>query len=144
MTQSILNVLLLIFLFLAAVSDVRCREVSLILVGAAFLSGLLLRVVLEKCSFWEILFGCIPGCAMLLLSWLTKQAVGFGDSALLVSTGVFLGVLKTLFLLGLSFLAAGIFAAVLLIVKKKKRKEELPFLPFLMTGYVALLAVWQV
>ncbi|MBR3241363.1 MAG: prepilin peptidase [Parasporobacterium sp.] len=141
MSQIILKILLLIFLFLAAFSDVRCGEISLLLVGAEFITGVFFRLVLEKSNIFELLCGCIPGCVFLLFSWLTKQAVGYGDSAMLVSTGVFLGLTRTLLLLGLSFLAAGLFAAVKLIFYKMKRKEELPFLPFLLTGYLGLLAI---
>ena len=42
-------------------------------------------------------------------------------------------------LLVLSLLLAAVGAGILLAAKKMKRKESLPFLPFLLAGYVAVL-----
>lgn len=132
--------ILLLFLFFAAVLDVRHGELSLVLIGAAFVLGLILQILFGNRALPELLSGCLPGVCLLLFSLISNQALGFGDGGVAVAAGVFLGFTRTLLLLLLSFLISGLSSLVLLVVKNRKRKEEVPFVPFLLAGYVALLA----
>ena len=72
----------------------------------------------------------------LALSILSGGAMGAGDGLLLLAlglasdTGEYLGTL-----LGGIFLAA-VWSGVLLVVFRKGRKTEIPFVPFLLFGYI--------
>ena len=83
----------------------------------------------------------IPGTALFLIALITKQAVGYGDCALLLITGIFLGLELTMLLFLISLLFAGGFSILLLVLQKKGRKGELAFAPFLLAGYVSILII---
>ena len=141
MMQVVLTILLLFYFFLAALIDVRQGELSLWFLLAGFLSGLTLQLLFCRCPVSELVLSWIPGGILFLISGLSRQAIGFGDSALLLGAGCFLLLPRTLLLLVLSFLAAGGTSVLLVVLKKKKRSDDLPFAPFYLAGYVILLAV---
>lgn len=141
MKEMILAVLLLFYLFAASVLDLWFREISLALIAAGTVIGLAVQLVFGAPDLPGLLYGCIPGCGMLLFSLISRQAIGFGDSAMVFSAGFYLGLMNTLLFLGLSFLTAGLWSILFLIMKKRKGKDELPFIPFLLAGYVLTLAV---
>lgn len=131
---------LLLFLFTGAVLDLRSREIPLGLLGAGFGIGLFLRIMTGAGDIAAVFAGCLPGLLLLAAGFLSKEAIGFGDGGMLVSAGMYLTFSENLMLTILSlFLAAG-GAGILLAAKKIRRKETLPFLPFLLAGYVLLLA----
>lgn len=135
----ILKLSLLLFLFLTAYLDILRRELSIFVIAAGFLAGLILRLCFGGAGIKELILGCLPGCGLLLIAWVTGQAIGFGDGAVLICPGIFLGLTQTLLLLGFSFLFSGLTAAAMLLIRRKQRKEELAFVPFLLAGYTAVL-----
>lgn len=142
MTVCIFRAVLLGFLFTAALLDYQKGEIPLILAGAGVLVFAGMQLIFGERTILELALGLLPGGFLLLLSILTKQAVGPGDGAILLSAGVILGWLETLILLGISILFAALGSMALLILKLKKRKESIPFLPFLYTGYLCFLAFY--
>ena len=121
--------------------DVRHRELSLAVIAGGAAAGIAARLLTGCGTLLELLCGCIPGGCLLLLSWLSREAIGFGDSAVILSIGFYLGLLPTVLLTAAAFLLSGLLGVFLLIFNKKKRADELPFVPFLLAGYVLLLGV---
>lgn len=132
---------LLLYLGAGAFIDLRKHEIPVFLPAAAFVAGLALQLLAGEMKWFEILLGCVPGGALLLLSAVTRQAVGFGDGLTLAAAGVYLGLFGTCMVLLLSLLAAAVTSLILVAAKKKKKKEEIPFLPFTLAGYVLLLVI---
>lgn len=122
-----------------AVFDICSRKLPVILltcgIGAA--------------SVYHIFYGTIPsafslagaavGVVFLAVSWVTEEAFGYGDSFLILGLGIYLGFWNLLYLLMISFTVAAVFAMVLLVIRHFKRKTVLPFVPFLLTGYLIVL-----
>lgn len=131
----------LLYLLLSALIDVRKREIPVALPAIAFAVGVLLQLFFGEVKLYELLPGCIPGCALILLSFATRQAVGLGDGLTFLALGVYLSLPETLLLLLIALTAAAAFGGILIAMKKKKKKEELPFLPFVLAGYVVLLFI---
>lgn len=75
------------------------------------------------------------GLAFLLVSRVTGEAFGYGDSLLILIAGCFLGFWGVLSLLAAAFLLAAGFSAIMLIRKRFSRKSAFPFVPFLMIAY---------
>lgn len=86
------------------------------------------------------LVGTLPGIFLLAVGWATHQEVGYGDGVVLLIIGIYLG-----FSAGISiFLTALLFIAPVslfyIACRKAGRKKKLPFIPFLLAGYLLWLA----
>ncbi len=107
---------------------------------------MLLFLVLSGCcrfmffdgTLLEILLGTIPGFLFILLSGVSKGAIGIGDGVLVGAVGVWCGFSETLLLLILAFTLSSLAALLLLALKKKKLHDPIPFAPFL--GLSAILS----
>lgn len=86
-----------------------------------------------------VLAGGVVGLFFLVISKMTREAFGYGDSILICILGIYLGLWNILLLLALSFFMTALTAAGVLIKKKFRKKEVLPFVPFLGCGYLLLL-----
>lgn len=147
----ILETILLIYLAAATVQDIQSKRVALrpALVIAAL--GVLLHLGLAAAAnpsdsgtlpnvLLSCLAGTLPGIFLLTVGWATGQEVGYGDGIVLLVIGIYLG-----FSAGIS-----IFLTALLLItpvslfyiacKKAGRRKKLPFIPFLLAGYLLWLA----
>ena len=140
--EFISKILLLFFLGVAAVLDFRKRELPLIYIGAGFVTGAILHLVIGEPSALELLLGCLVGAIFLLIARISREAIGYGDGLMIIATGAFLGLIDNVLLMLCAVTLAALFSIGLLIMKKWKRKDEIPFIPFLLGGYVVLLAVF--
>lgn len=142
--MSILEILskccLLFFLGGAAWMDYREKELPLIYIAVGFGAGLLLQILTGAAFLIDNLLVFLPGLFCLLVAKLSKEAIGYGDALMLIASGPFCPLITLLFLLFGGFLLAGIVSIFLLLLKKWSKKEEIPLMPFLLSGYVLTLA----
>ena len=131
---------LLAFLAAAAFIDLRSRSLGLIMLCVSFTAGFLLQTVRGELSLWELLGGAALGAACAVISFLSRQAIGYGDSFAIGVCGAWLGLYEGIFLLLCSFLVMAVFGIFLLALRKARPKDSLPFIPFLLAGYIAVLA----
>lgn len=125
-------------LFLAGLSreDIRERKISfhkLVLFGL----GGIFCCCIEGTSSYEVLYRIVPGGLLLLLSVMTKEALGYGDSIAVLVLGLWMGEVFTAFILAIAFWLAGIYGV---FCRIKGEKEPLPFIPFLLSGMEVCLA----
>ena len=86
---------------------------------------------------WEELpLALLPGGICLLLGFVTREQIGYGDGLLLLNLGVGLGMgaVWELWIMGL--LASFVASVVLLCSRRAKKSLRIPFVPFLCLGYV--------
>ena len=138
--KTISKIVLLLFLGGAAFVDYRKRELPVIYIGVGFGVGLILRLVIGEPTLLELFLGCLVGAVFLLISGFSREAIGYGDSLMIIATGASLGLIDNVLLMLCALMLAALFSIGLLILKKMKRKDEIPFVPFLLGGYVLLLA----
>lgn len=79
--------------------------------------------------------GC-TGLFFLLISRVSGEAFGYGDSILILIIGVFIGFWDLLYLLFGAFSMAAVFSAVMMIRHYFNRKSSFPFVPFLAAAYL--------
>ena len=133
--MNIVKIVLGAGLSILAFVDARKREIPVLPVVFLGLFLLAVRVFLGA-EIGELLSGVVPGLLLLVISFASHGSVGMGDGMMVCIIGIAAGLERTTGILGIAFLAAGIWAAVLLLWKKAGRKTELPFLPFLLIGYI--------
>ena len=97
---------------------------------------MILSVICERTvSTGEIIAGILAGAFFLLISKLTKESFGYGDSILIVIMGAFLGFWSLMSVLFMAFFMAGLFSVIMLLKTKFHKKSKFPFIPFLMAAY---------
>ena len=85
---------------------------------------------------WELcLFGAAAGCIFLMISKMTRESFGYGDSLLILLLGVVVGFWNLISLLAIAFFLSAVVSAAALVFGKFHRKTTVPFVPFLGIGY---------
>lgn len=124
--------LLLAFLGINAVEDIRKKEI--LLVPTLLYGFLVLWHTLISGGEWEMLLtGCIPGLLLLAFSLLSKGQVGLGDVWIVLIMGLQMGVAATLGILWGAIFMLSVWGFLFQNVRGKTDCEKLvlPMVPFL-------------
>jgi leader peptidase (prepilin peptidase)/N-methyltransferase len=81
----------------------------------------------------------LPGLLVLIFAGLSGEYIGYGDGWVLLCLGCFLAADDLVSLCMISLTCAGIAALFMLFVLHMGRRAQIPFVPFLLVGYVAVL-----
>lgn len=126
-----------VFLLHGTYTDLRYGYVYRKTAAAAFLVSLAGYLVTGKISVWEMILSLIPGVLCLLISFLTQEGLGYGDSIAIGVCGFSLGPERIFSIVLIGFFLAAVWGIVLCTFRKAGRKQEFPFLPFLTIAYAA-------
>lgn len=132
-----------IILTVLSIQDIKKKSLNCkTLLAAAVIIGLLVTgySLYSKSGVCIIngAVGVLPGILLIIISFATGGQIGKGDGITLMVTGMAVGIYNNIFIILCAFTAAGIFALVLYIIKKKGR-YEIPFIPFVLAGYLIFL-----
>lgn len=107
--------------------------------GLAIASGILLLTGAFSTIGWqERLGGVVLGALLLVFSFLSKGAIGAADGIVILVCGVAFGAYETIVMCFFAAVYAGCFSGVLLLMKRVGGKSRIPFLPFLLLGYITM------
>ena len=134
----IANVIVAIFLMIAAYSDWKTKRISVVLLSVATLIIVLFRLVFIRDTLWPTLGGIVVGLSFLLISRVTKEAIGYGDSWLILLLGIFMGGKSILEVIFRSGFAAGIFGLLRGTILGWNKRQTIPFVPFLFIAYLGV------
>lgn len=133
------RILLLLFMISAVCQDLKMKSVSvksfLLFGGLIFLMACLSGVFLQ--TGWLARAGSMGiGAALIMISRLSRGAIGEGDGWFLIITGILLGFWNNLALLLYGILFCSCYSLGLVVwgffLKVNIRKKTVPFLPFLL------------
>ena len=136
--------LMIVFTVLAAAAGIDYKKQ--IIPNRLILAGLACRVILLGAEFimypdtarQSLLMSCagmLFGLLLLLiLSFLTRRGIGYGDVKLFAWLGLCIGVMDLYNVLFYSVLFAAITGIFLLAAKKADKKQKMPFAPFVFMG----------
>lgn len=85
------------------------------------------------------LTGVFIGLLLLLIGRFCEGCIGTADGIMTAVIGGIIGYRDTLLLLMNAILAAAVFSILLIVIKKVKRGTVIPFLPFMLLGYLMIL-----
>ena len=77
------------------------------------------------------------GVLFFLVSKVTEEAIGYGDSVAIMILGGYLGFWKVVGVLAAAFFTSGVCSVILAF---RGRVKTMPFFPFLTLGYILMLA----
>ncbi len=141
MSEWIIRIVLGILLLFCGVQDLLYKRIYLWMIGVAAAAVIACLPFCERLSIAERMGGCALGLGVILLSKATGGKIGLGDGILLCVTGLGLGFWTNTELFGIALSLAAAVSVVLLLLRRADRKKSIPFVPFLLTGYVILLTV---
>ena len=85
--------------------------------------------------------GAMVGVFLLIAAAVSRQSVGVADGLVFVFTGILLGFWGNIVLLFASLSLGALFSVYQIVVKRRSRHYEFAFLPFVLGGYIAVLAM---
>ena len=137
--QGGIYVAVLFMLTFFSYTDIKNRTVPVpgivIFSAAAFLSF----VPGSGLTLLQAAGGALTGLVFLVISFLTKGEIGSGDGLVIALTGIYLGFWKNAELLVCALFMCAIYSLVLVVVSRKSKRYEVPFVPFMLAGYVLML-----
>ena len=133
----VIEICLLVLMLICSVVDIRTKEIPLWEIAiCAVLSTA--KVVLDlrggEADIAGIIFSLLPGAFLLVLSFITKEGIGYGDGLMVLLMGPALGAEGLILGMLIAFFASSFFSAILLIIKKVKKNYRIPFIPFMTIG----------
>jgi len=134
----ILSILITAFLLICSYTDIRNNEIYLKVLLPFFLAGVIIAAASGPEAVITALTGTAAGIALLIISRITKGAIGEGDGLILVVTGIFLGFSENLRLLTFALFLSALFSVGAMILKGWKKDRELPFVPFLLAAFLII------
>ncbi len=132
------DIVVLVWMIFMAREDIKYRSISIKnLVGMfLFLCIYLLGIILGTEGFILHIEGIALGSFFLLVSMITKEKLGYGDSFVLLLLGAYLGIWNFVAVVLLALTLSFVYGIIYLFMKKLQRTSEIPFLPFLLVGYI--------
>lgn len=130
------HIVCILYLFLLSLIDIKKRKIPIwgLIIGVAM--SVLFQCITRDKDFILIVSGAMTGIIFIVVSRVTNEKFGYGDSILILALGIFLGFWNILYLLFIAFLLAAVYSIFLLSVYHRGKKESFPFVPFLAMGYV--------
>lgn len=123
---------------LTSFDDIRTKQVRLNEIIIFAVLGIALNIAFPSKSALSILGGVGVGLGLLIFSILSKEKIGKGDAYIIMVTGLYLGFINTLVLLWISCIFAAVIGVITLRKYDNSKCQELPFVPFLLMGYLSL------
>ncbi len=133
------NLTAFLFLLFCAFFDLRTKQIplSVLLIFGAIITGLaLMNGTLLHRSVWPKL---MPGVVFLLIAFMTKQAVGYGDGVVILLIGILLGVGQCIAVIFIGLILCSLMSLLILVFRRGGRQTQLPFMPFLLTAWGVVL-----
>ena len=130
------KILFAIYLIVLSVMDIRKRKLSLIFLVSGLLLSAAACLTGRDNTWFQILGGAAVGSVFIIISRVTEESFGYGDSILILIMGSFLGFWNLIYVLMAAFSLAAVMSVFLLISRKFNRKSSFPFVPFLAAAYI--------
>lgn len=143
--DSVLAAIVLLLMLVIVVFDIREMAVPESVAWVLLVISLIGKTALSYNNVANfILGGVIAGGVIALMVYGSKgKWMGDGDIKIAAAIGIFLGFPVAVFGIFAAFIIGAIYGSFLLAIRKKKGQDQLPFTPFLMSGFLLALFYGQ-
>lgn len=130
------EIVLFLFLSVCAIFDGIWKKIPLFIVWIGILTAVLLQLegAMGSVSWLTAVLSLTPGILFWMLSFISREKVGYGDGWILLMIGLFLGAGRCFLILLTGLMAESFLILVLLAFGKVHKDKEIPFVPFLLLG----------
>ena len=126
---------ILAFLGVNSWIDIRKKQISL-LITVVFAGGGIIWTIRTGSDALDFLLCAGTGLGFVGISIFTEGSVGMGDGWILMALGTMMRPAEFFTMLFVGMLCSAGFAGVMLMVFRGKGHMEIPFVPFLLAGYL--------
>ena len=135
MLQMWVNIILLVFLALCALWDGFKKEIPLVVVWIGIAAAVIMHAsgIIEGTRL-SIGISVLPASIFWIISFVTREKIGYGDGWVLLMIGLYVGFMKCVLILMAALVLESIILLVLLVLGKIHKDEEVAFVPFLLLG----------
>ena len=111
-------ILSILFLGFCSLTDIRRKIIYTIPCFVVAGIGLVFHIILLDTTWWNQFAGIILGLILLVLSFITGEAIGRGDALVVIALGFVLDAIMVLHIIFCAFVLVDIFAVIGGLVKK--------------------------
>jgi leader peptidase (prepilin peptidase)/N-methyltransferase len=137
-----IKIFVLLFLALCAYYDLKSLQLPLLLLVAFGVASGVWCLANDGFANGEFLLCLMPGILFLLVSFLTREALGYGDGVVLLLVCLLLEMKTVMLFIMLALALSALTALVIVTLMKKSRQTRLPFMPFLLVAW-GVIIIWQ-
>ncbi|MBU3876517.1 prepilin peptidase [Faecalicatena sp. AGMB00832] len=130
-----------VYLCMLSIIDIRIRKLPVWILAAGGIAAGVLCVYQGAIPLVLAVAGAAVGIVFSVVSKMTDEGFGYGDSILILVLGIYLGFWNLLGVLASAFLLSAIFAMFALGLHKFDRSIGYPFVPFLCISYTLWLCL---
>lgn len=128
------------YLSLNCITDLKKRQVHGLL-GIMFgIVGIVINICTEI-DWKQIIFGVAVTQILALIAWITKEAIGYGDVLCIFACSMWIKPEGVILLMLIGFFLSALVSLTLIVIKKKSRYDRIPFVPFLLFGFLGQLMI---
>lgn len=128
----------LVYLCIGTYFDVKDQELPVSFLRFFVMAAVFCNIFGTYQNSAEIFAGVIVGGVFLLICWLSREALGYGDGIALVTLGIFEGGSQLVPIVFWAFLLSSIYGGWKLIGLKREKTDTMPFFPFLLMAFVGV------
>jgi len=134
----IADVIVAVLMVAAAYRDWKTKQISFGLLAFMTFLVMLFRFTVIEDSVWSTVGGIFIGIGFFVVSKCTREAIGYGDSWLILLLGIYLGGRALLEVIFVSSLLASLFSVYYCLRRGWNKKYAFPFVPFLTATYLGV------
>ena len=138
----IIDWIMLSLLLACSVTDWKRKRIPLYLLLIMSVIVIVSVIICPVENIWLRVGGAALGIVFFLISKVTKEAIGYGDSWLILLLGIYLGGIRALQVLFAASVLAAVVSLFYLWVRRFKRSATLPFVPFLALAFLGAMVLF--
>ncbi len=119
------------FLWICSIGDLRNRQISVRLCMITGVLGVVMQWVMGTHKPGDLILGVAVGIGFLVLAFLTREKIGFGDGMVLIVLGILVGGFQSLNILLWGLILCTLWGILMIVFFKVERGSTVPFVPFL-------------
>lgn len=124
-----------LFLLICGAIDLKTKKVYQSLCIINYGVATVIKLFINETDLPAIAGGLIVCGALLIISLVTKEAIGQGDVLILLALSGILNFKNTIEIFFMALFLCSFFSLAILLMRKVKGKDTVPFVPFLFVGY---------
>lgn len=132
------SILVILWLVICSLQDLKNKSISIYLIIGGFFILFILSIYMNQVTIISRIAGGSIGLLLIALNPLTKGQIGIGDGIILGVIGICFGFTSNVSILLIGLFFSAILSIILLVFKKVDRKQTIPFVPFILLGYLGV------